>query len=203
MRIVETYSHLNGYEFLLYRKPELWREIEQSIAAVDAHALGKKISKEKGMVGKELFSPKEMNAAVSIEFKQRGWAETRASYWVTKDAGLIRKTMTLSAAEQKKAIIGSGHEPIMSYNQTDFVKDRVAVEVQFGKYAFVAYDLFVKHMAFFVGDVIDLGIEILPMKELQAQMSSGPGYYEGELYNLIRQGRGVPAVPLVVVGVAP
>ena len=35
----------------------------------------------------------------------------------------------------------------MSYNQTDFVKDRVAVEVQFGKYAFVAHDLFVKHSA--------------------------------------------------------
>lgn len=29
---------------------------------------------------------------------------------------------------------------------------RIALEVQLGKYAFVAYDLFVKHMAFFVGD---------------------------------------------------
>jgi len=75
--------------------------------------------------------------------------------------------------------------------------------VQFGKYPFVAYDLFVKHMAFFVGDVIDVGIEILPMKEMQEQMSSGISYYEGELYNVIRQGRGVPAVPLVLVGVAP
>jgi hypothetical protein len=25
------------------------------------------------------------------------------------------------------------------------VKDRIAVEIQFGKYSFVAYDLFVKH----------------------------------------------------------
>jgi hypothetical protein len=58
-------------------------------------------------------------------------------------------------------------------------------------------------MAFFVNDVIDLGVEILPMKELQMQMSSGPGYYEGELYNLIRQGRGVPAVPLIMIGIAP
>ena len=79
----------------------------------------------------------------------------------------------------------------------------MAVEVQFGKYSFVAYDLFVKHMAFYIGDVIDVGIEILPMKELQGEMSSGVGYYEGELYNLIREGRGVPAVPLVLVGIAP
>jgi hypothetical protein len=82
------------------------------------------------------------------------------------------------------------------------VKDRIAVEAQFGKYSFVAYDLFVKHMAFYVGNVIDVGIEILPMKELQAEMTSGPGYYESELYNVLRQGRGVPAVPLVLVGVA-
>jgi hypothetical protein len=111
--------------------------------------------------------------------------------------------MHMPAVQQKAEIEAAGQTPILSYNQTDFVKDRVAVEVQFGKYSFVAYDLFVKHMAFYVGDVIDVGIEILPMKELQCLMSSGVAYYEGELYNLIREGRGVPAVPLVVVGVAP
>jgi len=83
------------------------------------------------------------------------------------------------------------------------LKDRVAVEVQFGKYSFVAYDLFVKHLAFYVGDQIDIGIEILPMKSLQSEMSSGVAYYEGELYNVVRQGRGVPAVPLVIIGIAP
>ena len=75
--------------------------------------------------------------------------------------------------------------------------------MQFGKYFAVAFDLFVKHLSFYVGDVIDLGVEIVPMKELQAEMSSGVPYYEGELYNLIREGRGVPSVPLILVGVAP
>lgn len=73
--------------------------------------------------------------------------------------------------------------------------------MQFGKYSFVAYDLFVKHMAFYIGNVIDVGVEILAMKSLQEEMSSGVGYYEGELYNLIREGRGVPAVPLVLIGI--
>lgn len=79
----------------------------------------------------------------------------------------------------------------------------MAVEVQFGKYSFVAYDLFVKHLAFYIGNRIDVGIEILPMKSLQSDMSSGVPYYEGEFYNVVRQGRGVPAVPLVVIGVEP
>jgi len=60
-----------------------------------------------------------------------------------------------------------------------------------------------QHLYAYVRDQIDVGIEILPMKSLQADMSSGPGYYEGELYNVIRNGRGVPSVPLVMVGIAP
>lgn len=44
----------------------------------------------------------------------------------------------LQADKQKQEIINAGLNPIYSYNQTDFVKERVAVEVQFGKYAFVA-----------------------------------------------------------------
>jgi len=107
----------------------------------------------------------------------------------------------MDAASQKKEILDAGEVPILSYNQTDFVKDRVAVEVQFEKYFFVAYDLFVKYLAFYVRDEIDIGIEILPMKALQSQMSSDVAYYEGEFYNVIRNGRGVPTVPLVLVGI--
>lgn len=81
------------------------------------------------------------------------------------------------------------------------IKDRVIVS--FGRKVGSPCDLFAKPLAHYVGDLIDVGIEILPMKELQARMSSGVAYYEGELYNLIREGRGVPAVPLVLVGVAP
>jgi hypothetical protein len=76
-------------------------------------------------------------------------------------------------------------------------------EIQFGKYAFIAHDLFVKHMAFFTTDHMDVGVEVLPTKALQSQMSSGVPYYEGALFDLIRQGRGVPHVPLVLVGVEP
>ena len=83
------------------------------------------------------------------------------------------------------------------------MKDRIADEVQFGKYAFVAHDLFVKHLSFFVADLIDVGIEILPMKEMEREMSSGVPYYERDLVNVLRQGRGVPAVPLILLGVVP
>lgn len=201
MEIVETYSHLNGLEFLLVHKPKLWSEVQKVIADIDSDACKTKVSKEKTMKGKLLYSPIDMNKSFKEKLKYINWNESRVSYWVTKDEKLIRKTLTMPPEEQKKEIEGAGDSPIFSYNQTDFVKDRVAIEVQFGKYSFVAYDLFVKHLAFYIGDKIDVGIEILPMKSLQSQMSSGVAYYEGELYNVIRQGRGVPAVPLVIVGI--
>jgi len=203
MRIVETYSHLNGQEHILVHKPDLWQEIVDVIGIVDAELCKSKVSLEKRNKDKLLYSPVALNKTFKEELTNRGWHESRTSYWITSDQKLIRKTMHLKPEEQKREISEAGKTPIFSYNQTDFVKERLAIEVQLGKYSFVAYDLFVKHMAFYVGDVIDVGIEILPMKELAAQMSSGIGHFEGELYNVLRQGRGVPAVPLVVIGVAP
>lgn len=203
MKVVETYSHQNGLEFLIVHKGYPWEEIEEVIASVDAEACKTKVSKEKTKRGTVLYSPVEMNAKFAELLKARDWNESRASYWMTRSEKLIRKTLSMSPEEQKSEIEAAGETPIGSYNQTDFVKDRVAVEVQFGKYSFVAYDVFVKHMAFYVGDQIDVGIEILPMKSLQSQMSSGVPYYEKGFYDVVRQGRGVPAVPLVIVGVEP
>jgi hypothetical protein len=170
---------------------------------VDANACRTKISKEKTKTGKMLFSPVDMNKAFKALLGVEGWCESRTQYYVTANVKLARETLALNADEQKKIIEDAGETAHFTYNQTDFVKERIAVEVQFGKYAFVAYDLFVKHMAFYIGNQIDLGIEILPMKSLTSEMSSGVAYYEGEVYNVIRQGRNTPAVPLIILGIAP
>ena len=203
MRIVSRYSHLNGEEYLLVHRKQLWQEVKDVIAGVDAEACRTKVSRERTMPGRMLFSPPDMNQAFKNGLQARGWNERRKTFWVTADEKLLRRIHGMPEDEQRKAIQQAGREPIMSYNQTDFVKERVAVEVQFGKYAFVAHDLFVKHLSFYVSDVIDVGIEILPMKSLEREMSSGVPYYERDLLNVLRQGRGVPAVPLVLVGVAP
>ncbi len=203
MRIAAQYSHLNGKEFLIVHHNDLLQEIEEVIASVDAEACRTKESLERTRRGRLLYSPVAMNKAMADGFKEHGWEQRRQEFWVTADARIVRGIVNLSADEQREAIEAAGQTPIRSYNQTDFVKERVAVEVQFGKYAFVAHDLFVKHMAFFVSDVIDVGVEILPMKELELSMSSGVPYYERDLLNIMRQGRGIPAVPLLMIGVAP
>lgn len=203
MKIGAMYSHLNGFEWIQFHQKEMWDEIKQVIDGINADDFRTKVSKEKTMKGRVLFSPGDLNERMKKDFENLDWYESRTNYWVTDDYKLISRIMHMPADKQKEVIIAEGKEPIKSYNQTDFVKNRIAVEVQFGKYSFIAYDLFVKHLAFYVGDTIDVGIEILPMKSMQTQMSSGPGYYEGALYDLARQGRGVPAVPLVLIGIEP
>jgi len=120
----------------------------------------------------------------------------------------MERLVALEFKEQKAYLKSIGvAKPLISYKQTDFVKDRVAVEVQFGKYAFVAFDLFVKHLMFYSGNVINVGVEVLPVKAMLTdpeggrRMSTGIAYYEGEIYNIMRHGRSSPPVPLLIIGI--
>lgn len=204
MKIAKKYSHLNGEEYLIVHHNELYKEIKDIIKTVDAEKFKTKISEEKTKKGKKLYSPVEINKNLKSKFALRNWSESRYQYYITLNRDLMEKSISLPSREQKEFLLANGEkEPIFSYNQTDFLKDKIAVEVQFGKYAFVAYDLFVKHMLFYSGNVINLGVEILPTKLMQSQMSSGIAYYEGEVYNVMRQGRNSPPVPLLILGIEP
>lgn len=160
MKISKKYSHLNGEEWLLVHEPELHQEIEECIEAVDAEACRTKKSKEKRRFGEFLFSPTDLNAEFDRLFSERGWESTRYGYYIAHDFQQLEAMRSLSMQEQKEFLLDQNAEAIRSYNQTDHVKRQVAVEVQFGKYAFVAYDLFVKHLAFYTGRLIEVGIEI-------------------------------------------
>jgi len=204
MKIAQKYSHLNGEEYLLVHHKKLYREIETIIESIDASKCLTKISREKTMPGKLLYSPIDFNKLFSEKFNKFNWHETRYQYYVTTNQKLLPELISLPYEKQKDYLITKGiEEPISSYKQTDFVKNQVAVEVQFGKYAFVAFDLFVKHLLFYSGGVINLGVEVLPTKKMQSQMSSGVAYYEGEVYNVLRHGRNNPPVPLLILGIEP
>jgi hypothetical protein len=204
MKIAQKYSHLNGEEYLIVHHKKLYKEIVDTIQSIDASQFLTKESKEKTMTGKMLYSPIDLNKAFNIKFNKIGWHETRYQYYITTEQKLLQELITLPFDEQKQYLISKGiQELISSYKQTDFVKDQIAVEVQFGKYAFVAFDLFVKHLLFYSGGVINLGIEVLPTKKMQSQMSSGVAYFEGEVYNVLRHGRNNPSVPLLILGIEP
>ena len=210
MKIVETYSHLNGEEYLLVHHPDTYTEIKKIIGQVDASKFLTKTSKEKTMPGKMLYSPDKLNREFRRLFNEKGWRESRYQYYVTTDRKYLQEIVNLPLEKQREFLKSQGiKDPIKSYKQTDFVKDRIAIEVQFGKYAFVAFDLFVKHLLFYSGDIINVGVEVLPVKAMATDpnggrlMSTGIAYYEGEVYNILRHGRNSPPVPLLIIGIGP
>ena len=85
-----------------------------------------------------------------------------------------------------------------AFKQVDFVKRKVLVEVQFGKYAFMFYDM-AKFQYFFNENKADVGVEILACHALCAQMSSGVSYGEQLVHDIERLKRHFPAVPVKVI----
>ena len=203
MKIANLYSHLNGLEFLLVHRPEQWQQIQDAIANIDAN-LYTKASSDKTKKGFKLYDQKAINKAFERELNPHGWSEMKVQYFVTGDQNIEKQIVKVKDKETQKQIIEqSGNKPLTTNNQVDFVKDRIAIEVQFGKYFSIAYDLHVKHTFFFLRDDIDVGIEIIPTRVLMRKMDTGIGWFENEVANVIREGRSNPTVPIVIIGIEP
>ena len=148
MKITKIYSHINGLEYLKVHKSLLLKEVQQIIRSIDAEKCRTETTGRK-IKGKNLYSPIKVNTAFKNEFVSHGWTDLRYNFYGTHEESVLREISSLSPEDQKKQIEKKGLQAIHSYNKTDFTKERIAVEVQFVKYPFVAYDLFVKHVHFF------------------------------------------------------
>ena len=203
MKIANIYSHLNGYEHMMVHHKDLWDEIVSAISSIDANQYTK-ASKAQPSMGKTLYDQKALNKQFESILFPKEWKSVTTQYYVTGDIPTAREIASVRDKEEQKRIIESnGFVAFRTNNQVDFVKERVAVEVQFGKYFSVAYDLHVKHTFFFLRNDIDVGIEIIPTRAMCLKMDTGVAWYENELANVIREGRSNPTVPIVMIGIEP
>lgn len=210
MKIAYEHSHLNGKEYLQIHFPGELQEIINVITNVDGDVWKRSAERAKneraqraGKAYAEVYDQNAINVDFKEKFRNFGWNEKRYQYFATTDEHTAREIMSLPANEAKTIIESRGFTAFKRGNQTDFMKNGIGIEVQFGKYAFVAYDFFVKHMTFFIAGDINVGVEIIPTNKMLQNMDSGPANYEGEIFNLYRQGRNTPAVPLWVLGIEP
>lgn len=208
MKIKYRYNHLHAEEYLLVRKQKCLEEIEDCIKNIDANQY-LKVSCEKGKLGLIRYDQKALNKEIKKELNSKGWkaSDRSRSYYVTSDLEITKEIVKMTDANaQKKKIeerIDKEKEtgPFESSNEVDFLKEKIAVEVQFGKYFSVAYDLHVKHTFFYIRDEIEVGIEIIPTHEMMQRMDSGVPWYENEMTNVVREGRNNPAVPVYILGI--
>src|SRR5258708_13367631 len=149
MKIGVSYSHFNGREWLMGRRRSVWNEIRGTIKAIDAKKFHGRGSRKKSKMGNIPVSAMDVNDVMRAAFAKQGWRASRYDYMVSDDYKLTAEIMPLSLDEQMHKLVNAGKPLIASYNQTDFQKNRVAVEVQLGKYSFIEFDLFVKHLAFY------------------------------------------------------
>jgi hypothetical protein len=140
------------------------------------------------MEGQMLFSPSEINKAFKEEFLQRySWQSVRipCTYPTT------HYVSGYAARSQNRG----------AFREMDFVKGKLGIEVQFGKYAFMVYNVCAKMTIFKNLGLIEHGIEIVPVKAFAEEMSTGVSYFEQFIWDLEARGVADIDVPVMILGI--
>ena len=83
----------------------------------------------------------------------------------------------------------------------DFVKEKLGIEVQFGKYSFMVYNVCAKMTIFNKRKYIDAGVEIVPVKTFAKEMSTGVSYFEQFVWDLEERGVADIDIPVLILGI--
>lgn len=170
VQIVDSYSHMFGEAVLDQVHAALKEEVIQTLTTTPIQR-ATKTSREKTKHGKIVWSGKDFNDPLGAEFRRGSWDKRKVYY-----------------PNQSRYFI-----------DVDYCRGQVAVEIQFGKYAFVQHD-FSKFRYLFEEDNdeyrIDVGIEVVPSAALQRQMYTGPANFESVVASLLAHARNDPAVPV-------
>ena len=86
------------------------------------------------------------------------------------------------------------------FREMDGIKNRVGLEVQFGKYAFMGYDIFSKMPIFAKRGLIDCGIELVVMPSIIKNMSTGVSSFAQIVMDMKARGVADIDIPTLVLG---
>lgn len=187
LRIVGEYSFAGGAEFVTGNFPGQLEEIRDAVAQIDATQHKTKVSAEKTMPGRMLYSPRTLNDKFKEILTPAGWVHYKVP------------------CQYDTKYYLEGYEPTTTkkfpFRDMDFVKDGLGVEVQFGKYSFMVYNVAAKMTIFRNLGIIKGGIEIVPVKELADEMSTGVSYFEQFCWDLDQRGVSNIDTPVLVLGI--
>ena len=139
------------------------------------------------MLGRMLYNPRSLNVAFKAEFAKLGWQAVRVS--------CEYPTNYYAEGYQSRALNRG------AFREMDFVKQSLGVEVQFGKYAFMVYNVCAKMTIFHKLGYIDHGIEIVPIKCFADEMSTGVSYFEQFVWDLEHRGVADIDIPVLILGI--
>lgn len=187
MIVAGRFSFNGGEEVVREKYPHLLTEIEDAVASINAEDHKTKESTEKTKMGKMLYSPSSLNKAFKTSLGANGWINKRVPCeYPTK----------YYAPEYVPKALNKG-----AFRDMDFVKEKLGIEVQFGKYAFMVYNVCAKMTIFKKKGFIDTGIEIVPIKQFVDEMSSGVSYFEQFVWDLEARGVADIDIPVLILGI--
>lgn len=190
VKIVAMYDFNGGKKAVEEKYPNEFEEIKQIISAIDSSLFKTKESEEKTMMGRMLFAPGELNKAFKEEFKKRNWKNHKVN-------------CDYAFGEYLPGYIPAKESRMKPFRDMDFVKNgkKLGVEVQFGKYAFMVYNVCAKMTIFNKMRLIDTGIEIVPVKNFADEMSTGVSYFEQFAWDLHHRGVSDIDIPVLILGI--
>ncbi len=181
MKIINSYSFNGGEKYVREKKPEQLREVEEAIGHLDAISCLTKLSEEKTKVKKLLFSPGALNSAMKLELCESGWTKKKTT--------------------GKKGYIEPRHYFGRRFREMDGLKNNVGLEIQFGKYSFMGYDIFSKMVIFNKAGLISCGIEVVAAHDLCKYMSTGVSDFDQLLIDFEHRGVSNLDIPVYVIGI--
>jgi hypothetical protein len=188
VRIAGVYSFNNGEKEVSKRYPNLLVEVNRAIKSVNSSRHKTKESSEKTMMGRMLFSPTSINKAFKKTFDEiGGWKPIR----VPCDYPTTYYLKNYNIRSKNRG----------AFREMDFVKQRLGIEVQFGKYAFMVYNVCAKMTIFHKLKHINHGIEIVPVKAFADEMSTGVSYFEQFIWDLESRGVSNIDIPVLILGI--
>ena len=181
MKIIKTFSFKKGEQFIKEHHNSELQEIFNAIVGLDAITCLTKLSSEKTKKGHLLFSPTDLNKALKLNLCENGWTEKSGG-----KKGYIEPRYKFSGNR---------------FREMDGIKNKVGLEIQFGKYSFMGYDIFSKMVIFNKLGLIECGVEVVPVNELCKHMSTGVSDFDQILIDFEYRGESNIDIPVFVIGI--
>ena len=184
MKIAASYSFSMAYQFINNEYPHLRQEIQDIISSIDAESCRLRVpNKQESVRARKLgvshfFSIPHLQRAFMRRLLDKGW-------------GIRPRINTTYSARRQHRDLGA-------------VKERLGLQIQFGKHPYVVYDVLARMPIFEQFGGIIAGIEICPMASMIPHMPTGIGCFEDVAWDLSYKGDcDGNDTPVLVLGIEP
>lgn len=185
MKLAAQFSFKGGLQEITGRYPMQFDEILEAIRTIDLKPAKSTARRRTPRPGQKFYHPAALNEAFRAELHPKGWKR------VLIDCE-VHSTDHPNVGNARRNLEGAFHE-------MEFVKDRLAIDLQLRPLPICS--VCAKMTIFRNLDFIDCGIEIVPVKALALEMSSGVSYFEQFVWDLESRGVADIDIPVLILGV--